>query len=66
MWNGQYKIRNVHRVMYVLYVADVQDGVSVMHLEPGHNKLCCEPSHLRADVQAIDLSETVLRETCHE
>lgn len=53
-------IRNAHRAAYALFTGPVDDGVSVVHR--CDRKLCCNPDHLRLEVQEKPLNATTVAE----
>lgn len=52
-WYGRQEPVAVHRVMYELYVGDVDGGLQIDHL--CRNRKCCNPSHLDVVTQTENL-----------
>ena len=47
-WKDKY--RYAHCVAYEIYCGDIPDGIKVLHT--CHNKLCCNPEHLKLGTHA--------------
>lgn len=54
-FQNRYRIRNVHRVAYVVWRGPVENSWSVLHLPTCREKLCCRPDHLYVAQQPIEI-----------
>ena len=53
LFQGRYRIRNVHRVAYALWREPVEHSWAVLHTNNCRTHLCCNPEHLRVIKQLL-------------